>query len=87
MFWFYFSTVWVNEFYRVFFIIWKKNGHYFEINWGKVDYKMSISPVSYSKSGNGEVIDDGSTQETRHVDVTESWNKEIEVRYTNSYSK
>ena len=47
---------------------------------------MSISPVSYSKSGNGEVIDNGSTQKTHHVDVTESWTKEVEVRYAKIYS-
>ena len=47
---------------------------------------MSISPVSYSKSGNGEVIHNGSTQETRHIDVTESWNKEVDVRYNKIYS-
>ena len=48
---------------------------------------MSISPVSYSKSGNGEVIDNGPSLETHHVHVTESWNKEVEVRYDKIYKK
>ena len=47
---------------------------------------MSISPVSYSKSENGEVIPNGSTQKTHHIDVTESWNKEVGVRYAKIYS-
>ena len=80
-------TAWLSEFYRVLYIICKKNEHCSVMNSEKVDYKMSISPVSYSKSGNGEVIDNGSTQETHHVDVTESWTKEVEVIYAKIYAK
>ena len=58
---------------------------------------MSISPVTYSKSGNGEVIHNGSTQETHHIVVRELWNypgyrgriveSEVDVRYAMIYSR